>query len=45
MKQRFQRVDPDVFDLAWFDDEELEALQRAMIQTVRMRFARIGCAR
>jgi hypothetical protein len=28
MKQRFQRVDPEVFDLAWLDDEELEALQR-----------------
>lgn len=31
MKQRFQRVDPNVFDLAWFDDEELEALQRVML--------------
>jgi hypothetical protein len=31
MKQRFQRGDPDVFDLAWLDDEELEALQRAML--------------
>jgi hypothetical protein len=45
MKQQFQRVDPDVFDLAWLDDEESEALQRAMLSTVRMRFARIGCAR
>jgi hypothetical protein len=31
MKQRFQRNDPDVFDLAWLDDEELKALQRAML--------------
>jgi hypothetical protein len=31
MKQRLQRVDPDVFDLAWLDDEELEALRRALI--------------
>jgi hypothetical protein len=31
MKQRFQRVDPDVFDLAWLDDEEIKALQRAMV--------------
>jgi hypothetical protein len=31
MKQRFQRVDPDVFDLAWLDDQELERLQRAML--------------
>jgi hypothetical protein len=31
MKQRFQRGDPDVFDLAWLDQEELEALQRAML--------------
>ena len=31
MKQRFQRVDPDVFDLAWLDDQELEALQRMML--------------
>ena len=31
MKQRFRRVDPDVFDLAWLDEEELEALQRAML--------------
>lgn len=45
MKQRSQKGDPDVFDLAWFDDEELEALQRAMLSIVKMRFARIGCAR
>ena len=31
MKQRYQRVDPNVFDLAWLDDEELEALQRTML--------------
>lgn len=31
MKQRFQRDNPDVFDLAWLDDEELKALQRAML--------------
>jgi hypothetical protein len=31
MKQRFQKGDPDVFDLAWLDDEELNALQRAML--------------
>ena len=31
MKQRYQRVDPNVFDLAWLDDGELEALQRAML--------------
>ena len=24
MKQRFQRGDSDVFDLAWLDDEELK---------------------
>jgi|RhiMetdeSRZDD1v2_1073273.scaffolds.fasta_scaffold1262773_2 hypothetical protein len=28
MKQRFQKSDPDVFNLAWLDDEELEALRR-----------------
>ena len=33
MKQRFQRGDPNVFDLAWLDDEELETLQRAMLST------------
>ena len=31
MKQRFQRGDSDVFDLAWLDPEELETLQRAML--------------
>ena len=31
MKQRFQRGDSDVFDLAWLDQEELEALQRVML--------------
>jgi len=31
MKQRFQRFDPGIFDLAWLDDEELEALHQAML--------------
>jgi|SRR5688572_18056684 len=31
MKQRFQRSDPDVFNLAWLDDEELEALRRELL--------------
>ena len=31
MKQRFQKSDPDVFDLAWLDDEELDALRRALV--------------
>ena len=31
MKQRFQKNDPDVFDLAWLDHEELEALRRALL--------------
>jgi hypothetical protein len=35
MKQRFQRGDPDVFDLAWLDDEELEALQGSMLSNRR----------
>ena len=30
MKQRIQRDNPDVFDLAWLDDEELAALQRTL---------------
>jgi hypothetical protein len=30
MKQQFQRDNPDVFDLAWLDDEELAALQRKL---------------
>jgi hypothetical protein len=35
MKQRFQRDDSDVFDLAWLDDEELEALRRALVSNSR----------
>ena len=35
MKQRFQRGDPDVFDLAWLDDQELEALRGAMLSNGR----------
>jgi hypothetical protein len=35
MKQRFQRGDPDVFNLAWLDNEELEALRRAMLSNAR----------
>ena len=31
MKQRFQRGDSDIFDLAWLDQEELAALQRVML--------------
>jgi len=31
MKKQIKRSDPDVFDLAWLDDEELQALQRAML--------------
>ncbi len=31
MKQPSQKDDPDVFNLAWLDDEELKALQRAML--------------
>ena len=30
MKKRLQRHDPDVFNLAWLDDEELAALQRTL---------------
>jgi hypothetical protein len=30
MKRRFQKGHPDVFDLAWLDDEELHKLQEAM---------------
>ncbi len=33
MKQRFKKIDPDVFNLAWLDDEELEALRRALVQS------------
>src|SRR5688572_5050689 len=32
MKQRFQKSDPDVFNLAWLDDKELEALRRALVE-------------
>jgi hypothetical protein len=35
MKQRFQRGDPDVFNLAWLDDQELEALRGAMLSNGR----------
>jgi hypothetical protein len=38
MKQRFQRDDPGVFDLAWLDDEELEALQRTMLSNCKNEF-------
>jgi hypothetical protein len=38
MKQRFQRDDPDVFDLAWLDDEELKALQRTMLSNCKNEF-------
>jgi hypothetical protein len=31
MKQQFQKDDPDIFDLAWLDDEELHKLQEAML--------------
>ena len=31
MKRQFQKADPDSFDLAWLDDEELHKLQEAMI--------------
>jgi hypothetical protein len=31
VKQRFQKDDPDVFNLAWLDDEELDALRRALV--------------
>jgi hypothetical protein len=30
MKRHFQRSYPDVFDLAWLDDEELKKLHEAM---------------
>jgi hypothetical protein len=33
MKQRVQRGDPDAFDLAWLDDEELETLRRAVLSS------------
>ena len=31
MKRKFQKGHPDVFDLAWLDDEELHKLQEAML--------------
>ncbi len=31
MKRLFPKGDPDVFDLAWLDDEELRKLQEAML--------------
>jgi hypothetical protein len=31
MKRQFQKGDPDIFDLAWLDDEELHKLQEAML--------------
>ena len=31
MKKPFRRGDPDVFDLAWLDDGELDALQQATL--------------
>jgi hypothetical protein len=31
MKRQFHKADPDFFDLAWLDDEELQKLQEAML--------------
>ena len=31
MKRQFQKGDPDFFDLAWLDDEELYKLQEVML--------------
>jgi hypothetical protein len=31
MKRQFQKGDPDFFDLAWLDHEELQKLQEAML--------------
>ena len=31
MKRQFQKGDPDVFDLAWLDDEELHKLEEDML--------------
>ena len=31
MKRHFQKANPDAFDLAWLDDEELHKLQEAML--------------
>ena len=33
MKRQFPIGDPDVFDLAWLDDEELRKLQEAMLSS------------
>jgi hypothetical protein len=30
MKRKFQKGNPDLFDLVWLDDEELHKLQEAM---------------
>ena len=35
MKEVFQKSDPNVFNLAWLADEELKALQRAMLANRR----------
>ena len=31
MKRQFQKANPNFFDLAWLDDEELHKLQEAML--------------
>jgi hypothetical protein len=31
MKRQSQKNNPDLFDLAWLDDEELHKLQEAMV--------------
>jgi hypothetical protein len=33
MKRQFQKRDPDGFDLAWLDDEELHKLREAMLSS------------
>jgi hypothetical protein len=33
MKRHFQKANPDAFDLAWLDDEELHKLQEAMLSS------------
>jgi hypothetical protein len=33
MIRQFQKGDPEVFDLAWLDDEELHKLQEAMLSS------------
>jgi hypothetical protein len=43
MKRRFQKTDPDAFDLAWLDDEELHKLQEAMLSYRETTFVPIGC--